>query len=123
VRRRSARASGLPEKVERDGIVGSVWTWTAMGADTKLNLCWLIGTRDAGCAPEFIQDLAGRLANCIQLTTDALRVYLNAIYDAFENNIDYATSQGLWSQHAGCSRYSPAQCIGCEKNDCLMDSN
>src|ERR1017187_5301217 len=72
------------EKVERDG---SVWTWTAIDADTKLIPCWLIGTRDAGCAAEFIQDLAGRLANHVQLTTDGLKVYLNAVYDTFENNI------------------------------------
>lgn len=98
------------EKVERDGIVGSVWTWTAIDADTKLIPCWLIGTRDAGCATEFIQDLAGRLANRIQLTTDGLKVYLNSVYDAFENNIDYAILHKVYGRDMpDASRYSPAQ--------------
>ena len=108
------------EKVERDGIVGSVWTWTAIDADTKLIPCWLIGTRDAGCATEFIQNLASRLANRIQLTTDGLKVYMNAVGDAFGNDIDYAILHKVYGRdvpHA--SRYSPAQCIGCEKKDAI----
>jgi IS1 family transposase len=108
------------EKVERDGIVGSVWTWTAIDADTKLIPCWMIGTRDAGCATDFIQNLAGRLANRIQLTTDGLKVYLNAVYDAFGTEIDYAVLHKIYGRDMpDASRYSPAQCIGCEKKDAI----
>ena len=108
------------EKVERDGICGSVWTWTAIDAETKLIPCWLIGARDAGCATEFIQNLAGRLANRVQLTTDGLKVYLNAVYDAFGNDIDYAVLHKIYGRDVpDASRYSPAQCIGCEKKDAI----
>jgi IS1 family transposase len=108
------------EKVERDGICGSVWTWTAIDAETKLIPCWLIGTRDAGCATDFIQNLAGRLANRVQLTTDGLKVYLNAVYDTFGNNIDYAILHKVYGRDVpDASRYSPAQCIGCEKKDAI----
>jgi IS1 family transposase len=110
----------IMEKVERDGVVGSVWTWTAIDADTKLIPCWLIGTRDAGCATEFIQDLAGRLANRIQLTTDGLKVYIDAVYDAFENNIDYAILHNVYGRDVpDASRYRPAPCIGCGIKDAI----
>src|SRR5258708_2658076 len=72
------------------GTVGDVWTWVALDADTKLVPTWLVGSRDAGCATEFIQDLAGRLSHRVQLTTDGLRLYLNAVEDAFGADIDYA---------------------------------
>jgi len=97
-------------------IAGDVWTWVAMDADTKLVCSWLVGKRDAGCATEFIQDLANRLANRVQLTTDGLRVYLNAIIDAFADDIDYAVLHKIYgADTANESRYSPAQCVGCDR--------
>jgi IS1 family transposase len=109
-------------KVERDGICGSVWTWTAIDAETKLVPCWLIGPRDAGCAADFIQDLANRLANRVQLTTDGLKVYLNAVYGAFETNIDYAVLHKIYGRDMpDASRYSPAQGIGTEKKIAIGD--
>ena len=108
------------EKVERDGIIGSVWTWTAIDAETKLIPCWLIGLRDEGCAIEFIQNLASRLANRVQLTTDGLKVYLNAVYEAFGDDIDYAILHKIYGRDVpDASRYSPAQCIGCEKKEAI----
>lgn len=62
---------------------GSVWTWTAICAATKLVPCWYVGTRDAGAAYEFIHDLKNRLANRVQLTTDGHKAYLSAVEDAF----------------------------------------
>src|SRR2546423_306385 len=82
-------ANILEVKQGRFGI-GSVWTWTAIDADTKLIPCWLVGTRDAGCATEFMQDLAGRLSHRVQLTSDGLKSYLIAVEDAFGADIDYA---------------------------------
>lgn len=71
--------------------VGDVWTWTALCADTKLVPAWLVGSRDAGCAKEFMLDLAARLANRIQLTTDGHKAYLSAVERAFGHaGIDYA---------------------------------
>src|ERR1700689_2205305 len=63
--------------------LGSVWTWTGLDADTKLMVGYHVGTRDAGCAYEFMQDLAGRIATRIQLTTDGHKPYIAAVADAF----------------------------------------
>lgn len=93
---------------------GDVWTWTAICADTKLIASWAVGRRDAGTAFEFMQDLAGRLANRIQLTTDGHRVYLDAVESAFGSNVDYAMLVKLYgADHEGEATYSPAKCIGC----------
>src|SRR5439155_20581019 len=77
-----AKEKNVTEKIADARIAGSVWTWTAIDADSKLIPCWLIGKRDGGCATEFMQDLAGRLANRVQLTSDGLKVYLNAVVDS-----------------------------------------
>src|SRR5580658_9377021 len=69
------------KKIERDGICGDVWTWTAIDADTKLVIGWLVGQRDAGFASVFLQDVESRLANRIQLTTDGHKMYLIAVDD------------------------------------------
>jgi IS1 family transposase len=107
------------EKME-GGICGDTWTWTAIDADTKLVPCWLVGQRDAGCATEFIQDLAGRLANSVQLTTDGLKVYLNAIADAFQDDIDYGIPYKVYGADvANEARYSPAKCLSTEKRTAI----
>jgi IS1 family transposase len=103
------------KKVERDGICGDVWTWVAIDADTKLIPSWMIGQRDPITARDFMEDLASRLANRVQLTSDGLRAYLNAVKTAFGNDIDYATLTKLYGNaEEGYKRYSPAVCIGCE---------
>ena len=93
---------------------GDVWTWTAICADTKLVPSWIVGTRDAGTAFAFMNDLAGRLANRVQLTTDGHRVYLNAVEAAFGADIDYAMLVKMYGNDPRPeeARYSPAQCIG-----------
>ena len=104
------------EKMERDGIVGDVWTWTAIDADSKLIPCWMIGRRDLATARDFIGDLAGRLANRVQLTTDGLKAYLSAVDTVFGEEIDYAQLHKIYGDNSeGQKRYSPAVCIGCEK--------
>jgi IS1 family transposase len=106
----------LTSKIAEERIAGDVWAWVAIDADTKLIPCWLLGKRDAGCATEFIQDLASRLANRVQLTTDGLKVYINAVYDAFGDNIDYSVLHKIYgAEPVNEARYSPAKCIGCEK--------
>ena len=69
---------------------GDVWTWTAIDADTKLAVSYLVGRRDAGDANRFMRDAASRLTHRVQLTTDGLRAYLDAVDSAFATNIDYA---------------------------------
>jgi IS1 family transposase len=113
---------GMKEKnvpAERKGQgVGDVWTWTAIDAETKLVPCWLIGTRDAGCATEFMQDLASRLAHRVQLTTDGHKAYLSAVEDAFGGEVDYSMLIKLYGDAPGNkpeARYSPGECCGTRK--------
>jgi IS1 family transposase len=103
-------------KVQKDGICGDVWTWTAIDADTKLIPCWMVGQRDAMSAHDFMVDLAGRLAGRVQLTSDGLRFYRQAVKAAFGQDIDYAMLVKIYGEidSEGQRRYSPAQCIGCE---------
>jgi IS1 family transposase len=103
------------EKIQRDGVVGDVWTWIAIDADTKLICSWLVGGRDAETARDFIFDLSERLANRVQLTSDGHHVYLSAVDYVFQGQIDYAMLVKLYGQSAESeTRYSPATCIGCE---------
>ncbi len=105
------------EKIERDGICGDVWTWIAIDADTKLVPCFTIGQRDPETARDFMEDLAGRLANRVQLTTDGLKAYLTAVKTAFGNDIDYSMLIKIYgtTDSEGQRRYSPAECIGIER--------
>lgn len=94
---------------------GSVWTWTAIDADTKLIISYTLGDRGADTAHTFMQDVASRITNRIQLTTDGHRMYADAVEDAFGSEIDYAMLVKIYgaSNDNPESRYSPATCIGC----------
>lgn len=94
---------------------GSVWTWTAIDADTKLVISYMLGDRGAETATAFMQDVASRVTNRIQLTTDGHRVYAEAVEEAFGAEIDYAMLVKIYgaSNDNPESRYSPATCIGC----------
>ncbi len=111
-----SKEKNVPEDKKGRFGYGDVWTWTAIDADTKLVPSWLVADRSACAATEFIKDLAGRLANRVQLTTDGHKAYLQAVEDAFGCQIDYAMLVKLYgsSPEAG-KRYSPATCIGAEK--------
>jgi IS1 family transposase len=94
-------------------VFGDVWTWVAIDPDTKLVPSFMVGTRGAETAKAFMDDLASRLANRVQLTTDGHRVYLQAVEDAFGVAIDYAMLVKLYANDAESeTRYSPAECIG-----------
>jgi IS1 family transposase len=95
---------------------GDIWTWTALDADSKLIVTFFVGGRDADCADLFMKDAASRLANRVQLTTDNMRSYLDAIEGAFGGDIDYAKLIKLYGNApSGPARYSPAECTGCRK--------
>lgn len=96
---------------------GDVWTWVALDADTKLVPCWFIGQRHAGAAYHFMHDLAERLANRVQLTTDGHRAYLYAVEDAFGCDIDYAQLVKIYGATPDGAevRYSPAICMGTKR--------
>jgi IS1 family transposase len=105
-----------PEIAAKHPGAGDVWTWAAIDADSKLIPCWIIGPRDGVTARMFVNDLANRLADRIQLSSDALPAYLNAVEQAFRGDVDYAMLHKIYSNPVeGQKRYSPADCIGCEK--------
>ena len=93
---------------------GDVWTWTAIDADTKLCVSYLVGGRDAGWAHDFMQDCANRIRGQVQLTTDGHKAYLEAVEDAFGGDVDYAQLQKIYGAPTDAEqrRYSPAKCIG-----------
>jgi IS1 family transposase len=107
-----ARAKSAP-----DGA-GDTWTWTAIEADTKLIISHFVGGRDGDCAAWFIQDVADRVADRIQLTSDGHKAYLDAVEGAFGADVDYAMLIKLYgaSSEAAKGRYSPAECIGAQKH-------
>ncbi len=96
---------------------GDVWTWTAIDAETKLIPSWFVGGRDAECASLFMNDLASRLANRAQLTSDGHKAYLEAVEGAFGADVDYAMLVKLYgaSSESAKGRYSPAECTGAIK--------
>jgi len=112
-----SKAKNVPEGMEDEA--GDVWTWTAICADTKLVPCWTVGSRDASVAKDFISDLADRLLNRVQLSTDGNKMYLNAVEKAFGNDIDYAMLVKVYGSTPdleGSRRYSPVECTGAEKH-------
>jgi IS1 family transposase len=95
---------------------GDVWTWTAMDPDTKLIVSYLVGLRNAEWGKTFMADVASRLANRVQITTDGHSVYLEAVEAAFGADVDYAMLVKLYGkEQAGEARYSPPKCIGCRR--------
>jgi IS1 family transposase len=111
------RATLATAKAAPEGA-GDVWTWTALDADSKLIISYLVGGRDAEWAGEFMQDVADRLVNRVQLTTDGHKPYLGAVEDAFGADIDYAMLVKIYGETGtpGPERkYSPGICTGARK--------
>lgn len=102
---------------------GDTWTWTAIDADTKLCVSYLVGGRSAIWAHEFMEDVASRVRGRVQLTTDGHKAYLDAVEDAFGMDVDFATLQKIYGAPNAeeTRRYSPAKCIGCDMKTVLGD--
>jgi IS1 family transposase len=113
-----AKEKNVPADHKGEFGYGDIYTWTAICADTKLILSFLVGRRDAKHANAFMLDLAARLKNRVQLSTDGYKVYLNAVDDAFGGDIDYAMLVKTFGNPQSTTdqrRYSPADCTGIEK--------
>ena len=111
-----AKDKNLPADKQNTFGFGSIWTWTAIDADSKLICSWMVGSRDASSAREFMRDLASRLASRVQLTTDGHQAYLTAVEGAFAGDIDYAMLVKIYGETSEPEkRYSPADCIGCKR--------
>jgi IS1 family transposase len=108
-----SKQRNVPEELKGMFGVGDVWTWTALDADSKLIVCWYVGNRAYEDAEAFMQDLSERATGRIQLTTDGLAAYPNAVGMAFRRNIDFAQLIKTYaSPREGQARYSPAVCTG-----------
>jgi IS1 family transposase len=116
-----AKAKNAPNsKRAGDPTIGDCWTWTAVEAQSKLLISYLVGGRDAEYALMLMDDLRGRLANRVQLTTDGHSAYLGAVEEAFGADIDYSMLIKLYgeppSSPEAARRYSPSDCVGTRKN-------
>jgi transposase len=87
----ACKQKNVPTARKGEFGIGDVWTWTAIDADTKLVPSFLIGTRDGDAARAFVCDLAKRLANRVQVTSDGHKAYVDAIETAFGADVDYAS--------------------------------
>jgi IS1 family transposase len=113
-----AKAKNVPTAKAAPAAAGDTWTWTAICADTKLVPCWLVGPRDGEYALAFIDDLRPRLANRVQLTSEGLKAYLEAVEESFGNDIDFAMVVKLYGSetegppNSAQRKYSPGHCTG-----------
>lgn len=110
-----AKDKNLPPDKQGKFGYGSVWTWVAIDADSKLAVSWLVGDRGAGAAFAFMDDLASRLAHRVQLTTDGHRVYLDAVENAFGSDVDYSMLVKIYGADEPDTKYSPGECIDCRR--------
>src|SRR5947209_899402 len=103
-----------------DPTIGDCWTWTALDADSKLLVSYQVGGRDAEYALMLMDDLRGRLANRVQLTTDGHKAYLQAVEEAFGADIDYGMLVKLYGPETSGQgherKYSPSECVGARKD-------
>lgn len=100
-----------PAIAEKNPHAGDIWLWTALCADSKLIVSWRLGARDLATAYDFTHDIAERVSQPIQITTDGLRVYLEAVESAFPD-ADYAVLQKIYGNDMDAARrYSPAKIV------------
>ena len=116
-----AKAKNAPNSTRAgDPTIGDCWTWTAIEAESKLLISYLVGGRDAEFALMLMDDLRGRLANRVQLTTDGHAAYLRAVEKAFGADIDYSMLIKLYGEPPtspeAARRYSPSECVGTRKD-------
>ena len=116
-----SKQKNVPEKKKGQFGYGDVWTWVAIDADTKLVPSFMVGNRDGQTAKIFIDDLKNRLATRIQLTSDGLKVYLDAVEGAFGADIDYAMLHKVYESSQEETRYSPAECVSCKSQNIMGD--
>jgi IS1 family transposase len=112
-----AKQKNVATAKRKDLAYGDTWTWTAIEADSKLIISWLVGGRDGDYAMGLMDDLRSRVANRLRLTSDGHRAYLEAVEGAFGADIDYAMLVKLYgaSPDAAAGRSSPAECTGIRK--------
>jgi len=115
-----AKAKNAKKEMLADGSAGDIWTWTAIDPDSKLIVTWRVGNRDAYTGGDFMGDLAYRLKERVQLTTDGFPGYLAAVKDAFGSDVDFAQLVKIYAESGKGKtpekKYSPGVCIGAHKD-------
>jgi IS1 family transposase len=110
-----SKQKNVPEQFKGTPGYGDVWTFTAICADTKLVPSWLVGERTKYDAEVFLGDLASRMANRIQLSTDGHVIYESTVGPAFNHDVDWAQIQKTYASSAEPGKYSPAVCTGTKR--------
>lgn len=108
----------LPRATAAPKTAGDVWTWTAIDADTKLAISWLVADRTPEACTEFLTDTYERLANRVQLTSDGYGAYIWAMREVFGEKVDYAQlvkTYGAPPEAPQYARYSPPVVTGFRK--------
>jgi IS1 family transposase len=116
-----AKDKNLPDSMKHVQGVGSMWTWTAIDAESKLIVSWRLGNRDAANAWAFIGDVADRIRHRVQLTTDGNRLYVEPIENYMGGMVDYAMLIKKYGSEENDTKYSPAKCLGTRKEQ--IDGN
>lgn len=105
-----SKAKNVPKN--KVGKAGDMWTWIAFDPDTKLVISWLVAGREKNAAIGLMEDLKNRITNRIQLTTDGLLFYKEAVENAFHGNVDFARLDKVYKyEHRGERRYSPSKTV------------
>ncbi len=102
-----SKAKNIPDGHEDDPNYGDIWTWVALDPDTKLVAAWLVGERNGPDAMRFLLDLAPRLRNRVQITTDGHQPYIQAVEQAFGSDVDYAMLIKVYGTDPEAGRFSP----------------
>jgi IS1 family transposase len=113
-----AKKKNAPAEMRAAGTAGDIWTWTGLDPDSKLMVSWFVGDRTAEAATAFMHDLARRVANQVQITTDGFQAYPNAVIAEFRGKAHFAQVQKIYGDDPSKSperRYSPAICLAVKK--------
>lgn len=121
------KQKNVPKELRGTLGFGDTYLWSAIDADTKLIPCWHLGTRAADSAYAFVHDLAKRLANRVQITSDGHAAYVAAVEDAFGADVDFAQLIKVYADlgrtKEEARRYSPAECTGTQKRRIIGNPN
>jgi IS1 family transposase len=117
------KAKNVPVEKRATFGFGDVWTWIAIDADTKLVISWLVADRSQTSAIQFVRDLASRLANRVQLSSDGYAPYTLAVRGVFADAVDYAQVVKVFSDPVkeDRRRYSPSRFISEEIHKLIGD--
>ena len=98
--------------------LGDMWTFVAIDADTKIVPCFRVGQRNYSETLAFMRDLSSRLANRVQLSTDGLTTYVDAVEAAFGADVDYGQIVKYYeADPIGPGRYSPPKVVSSDRNE------